>query len=173
MVDYFEDDAVFRDIDSFYKRLTERMFREMQGFERSIRDGRLKEQWDIRPIQGPGIRGYTARGHFQLGDYPTRIPRRLTEEKRDPLTDVFEEDENIKIYIELPGVEKEGIQLNVTERSAEVKAGNFFKTVELPSRNVDFEKSTANYKNGVLEITIPKIKKTPSEDEKKRTIKIE
>jgi HSP20 family molecular chaperone IbpA len=42
----------------------------------------------------------------------------------------------------------------------------------LPTENVDFEKATANYRNGVLEIIIPKLKKAV-ENEKKRTIKIE
>jgi len=40
------------------------------------------------------------------------------------------------------------------------------------AKNVDLEKATASYKNGVLEVKIPKIQKAV-EDEKKRTIRIE
>ncbi|KPV64181.1 MAG: Small heat shock protein HSP16.5 [Candidatus Bathyarchaeota archaeon BA2] len=78
----------------------------------------------------------------------------------------------MKLYVELPGVEKNDIQLNVTEGRAEVKAKNFYKVIDLPTRDVEFEKATANYKNGVLEVLIPKTKETVSE-EKKKTIKIE
>lgn len=176
MVDYYEDDEVFRNIDTFYKRWMERMFREMRDFEQAIRSGQLKGDWDITPIKKPGVRGYIARGQFQLGleprALPARIPKQIIEREREPLTDIFNEKENVKIYIELPGVDRSDIQLNVTERNAEVRAKNFFKALHLPTADVDLEKITASYKNGVLEVTIPKTKKTV-EDAKKHTIKIE
>lgn len=172
MVDYYEDDEVFRDINSFYKRLMERMFKEMQDFEKIAKGGKLKGTWEVKPINKPGVRGYVARGQFQFGSEPLRIPSRVLEDEREPLTDVFEEKESIKIYMELPGADKSDIQLDVAERVVEVRAKNFSKAVELPTRNVDIEKVAASYKNGVLEVTIPKVQKTV-EDEKKRTIKIE
>jgi HSP20 family molecular chaperone IbpA len=172
VVEYFEDDEVFRDINSFYKCLMERMFKEMQSFEETIDNGKLKGTWDVKPINKPGMRGYVARGQFQTGAEPVLAPKRdLEGEVREPLTDVFEEKEFVKVYMELPGVEKSDIKLDVTEGAMEVKARNFAKTVRLPTRDVDSEKASANYKNGVLEVTIPKIQKTV--DEKKRTIKIE
>jgi len=171
MADYYEDDEIFRDINSFYKRLMERMFKEMREFEKAARSGQLPGTWDVKPINKPGVRGYVARGHFQLGE-PTQTPRRALEESREPLTDVFDEKENIRVYMEMPGADKDDIQLNVTARAVEVKAKNFAKTVELPTENVDFEKAAASYKNGVLEVTIPKLTKAV-EDEKKRTIKID
>jgi HSP20 family molecular chaperone IbpA len=172
MADYFEDDEVFRDIDSFYKRMMKHMFKEMENFEKAVRSGKLKGTWDVKPINKPGVRGYVARGQFQLGGEPMRVPRRALEEKREPLTDVFDEKKNVNIYMELPGVDKNDIQLDVTDGFVEVKAKTFAKTVELPTRNVAFTKATANYKNGVLQVTIPRIKKTVK-DGKKRSIKIE
>jgi len=172
MVDYFEDDEVFRDIDSFYKHLMKRMLKEMDDFEKAVRSGSLKGNWDIKPVNKPGVRGYVARGQFQLGGEPEHVPRVALEEKREPLTDVFEEAENVKIYIELPGVDKNDIQLDVTDGFVEVKAKNFAKTVEIPTGNIDFTKATANYKNGVLQVSIPKINRN-IKDAKKRSIKIE
>ncbi len=169
MPDY-EDDEVFRDINSFYKRLMERMFKEMEDFEKAVRSGQLRGSWDVKPINKPGVRGYVAKGQFQLGK-PMSIPKHVREE-REPLTDVFEENENVKIYMELPGIDKSDIQLNVTEGVIEVKAKNFFKKVKLPVEDIDLEKVAASYKNAVLEVTVPKVRKTV-EDEKKRTIKIE
>jgi HSP20 family protein len=172
MVDYFEDDEVFRDINSFYKRLMKRMFKDMEDLEKAVRSGQLKGSWDVKPIRKPGMRGYVAQGQFQLGGKPIPVPRRALEEKREPLTDVFNEKENVKVYMELPGVEKNDIKLDVTKHAVDVTAKNFAKTLELPTENVDFEKATANYRNGVLEIIIPKLKKVV-ENEKKSTIKIE
>lgn len=170
-MEFFTDDETFRSFDSFYKGLMERMFREMQDFEKAISSGKLKGDWEFKPIRKPGVAGYVARGHFQLGGSPISSVKRATEERRDPLTDVFDEKENVKLYIELPGVEKDDIQLDITERFAEVKAKNFSKTVQLPAAGIDVEKVKASYKNGVLEVTIPKTA-VASEDEKKRTIQI-
>jgi HSP20 family protein len=96
----------------------------------------------------------------------------LTEEPRDPLTDVFEEKDCVKVYLELPGIEKSDIQLNVTDTVMEIKARNFSETVKLPNVGVDSEKASASYKNGVLEVTVPKVQRTIDE-EKKRTIRID
>jgi len=168
-VSYFED--IFRDMELFHKKLTERMFKEMEEIERQVRSGELEGEWDVKPIERPGVKGYVARGRFWSRETP-EISKRALEEVHEPLTDVFEEKESINLYVELPGVEKEDIQLNITEGKAEIKAKNFYKLVDLPTRDVDSEKASADYKNGVLKATIPKIKKTV-EDEKKQKIKIE
>jgi HSP20 family protein len=100
------------------------------------------------------------------------LPKEVPQEAREPLADVFEDKESIKLYIELPGVEKGDIQLNVSQGQAEIKAKNFFKTVDLPQADVEVDKVVANYKNGVLEVTVPKKKKTEPE-KTKTTMKIE
>jgi HSP20 family molecular chaperone IbpA len=173
MVEYSEDDEVFRDINSFYKRLMERMFKDMQEFEASIGSGQLKGTWDVRPINKPGMKGYVAHGQFQTGNRSLLTSENdLIEEAREPLTDVFNEKDHVKIYMELPGVDKGDIQLNVTERAVEVKAKNFTNTVKLPTTDVDHERASASYKNGVLEVTVPKVQRAVNE-EKKRTIRID
>lgn len=173
MADYFEDDEVFQDIDTFYNRLVKRMFREIEEFQTTIGSGKLKGAWDLRPIDKPGVKGYVARGRFQVGDEPLQLRKdALEQEVRQPLTDVFVEQDTVKVYMELPGVEKSDVQLNVTDRHVEVKARDFAKTVALPTAAIDLEHVTASYKNGVLVVVIPKLN-TQVEDEKKRSIKIE
>ncbi|MDH5450210.1 MAG: Hsp20/alpha crystallin family protein [Candidatus Bathyarchaeota archaeon] len=164
-------DEFFRDTDSYFRKLAERMFREMSEIETAIRSGKLKGEWDIKPIKEPGVKGYVAKGRFQLGE-PLKFPKQAIDEVREPLTDVFEDKDHVKLYIELPGVEKGDIQLNITESQVEVKAKNFYNNVKLPTRDVEFDKASANYKNGVLQVIIPKIKKVAKE-EKKKTIKID
>lgn len=172
---YFDED--FSGIDPFFKKFMERMFKEMNELEEAIRSGKLQGGWDIKPIDRPGVKGYVAQRRFQTGEpiqrgQPLTIPKHLTEENREPLADVFEDKEFVKLYVELPGVEKNDIQLNITERRAEIKAKNFYRLIDLPASDIEFEKASANYKNGVLEVLIPKTKKTV-EEEKKHTIKIE
>jgi len=164
-------DEIFRDTESHFKKLSERMLKEMEEIEKAIRSGKLQGEWEVKPIEKPGVKGYVAHGRFQLGE-PLTFPKQAIDEVREPLTDVFEDKDHVKLYVELPGVEKDDIQLNVTEGRAEVKAKNFYKVIDLPATHVEFEKATANYKNGVLEVTIPRKKETMSE-EKKKAIKIE
>ena len=123
-------DEIFRDTDSYFKKLSERMFKEMEEIEKAVRSGNLQGEWEVKPIEEPGAKGYVARGRFQLGE-PLTIPKHAIDEVREPLTDIFEEQDHVKLYVELPGVEKNDIQLNVTEGRAEVKAKNFYKVVDL------------------------------------------
>ena len=164
-------DEVFRDMDLFHRMLMQKMFREFDEIERQIRSGKLEGEWDVKPIERPGVKGYVARGRFWSRE-PWSISRQAIDEAREPLTDVFEDRDSVKLYVELPGVEKDDIQLNITEGKAEIKAKNFFKRIDLPTQNVDSEKASAEYKNGVLKVSIPKIKET-AKDEKKQKINIE
>ena len=81
-------------------------------------------------------------------------------ETSEPLTDVFDDENTIKIYMEVRGEDKKDIQLNVTAGKFEVKAKNFYKIINLPTSNIDLEKASSKYKNGVLEAVIPKKAKT-------------
>jgi len=174
MSDDFED--VFKNAEDFQRRLLKKMFKEMDDIEEAIKSGALEGEWDIKPIEEQGVKGYIAKGRFQFGDKTTpkalKLPEQISEEAREPLTDVFQDKDNVKLYVELPGVEKTDIQLNVSQGRAEIKAKNFYKTIELPTPTVEFDKATANYKNGVLEVIIPRTKKAAT-DEGKTPIKIE
>jgi HSP20 family protein len=81
---------------------------------------------------------------------------------REPLTDVIEEKERIRIIVELPGVNKEDIHLNATEEILDIMVESpdrrFSKHLDLPS-NVDPDSATASYNNGVLEICLARVEK--------------
>jgi HSP20 family protein len=84
-------------------------------------------------------------------------------ETREPLTEVNEEEDQIIIIAEMPGVSKEDIQLNATNRSITIstekvaRGWTYFKEVELPAPiNSDYAK--ARYTNGILEVKLKKLK---------------
>jgi len=182
LASFFDFDEIFRDFGEIMKR--------MRGFdeiEKELKSGKLKGGWDVKQIDEPNLKGYVIQGRF-WSDQPLEpfdpfkpnnpferrpMPQRFfkpseiaPKETREPLTDVFEEEKAIKIYIELPGEEKDDIKLNVTKGKVEIKAKNFYKMIEVP-RNVDVEKASSKYNNGVLTIIIPKDETIP-EDEKRR-----
>ncbi len=89
---------------------------------------------------------------------------------REPLVDVMDEKERYKIYVELPGVDKEMIKLDVDEDSIEIKTNDerkFYKMIYLQS-SVDPESAKATYNNGVLTVILDK-----KEMRKGKEVKIE
>lgn len=96
-----------------------------------------------------------------------------------PRVDVLERDEDVVVRAELPGIDKKNIDISVTEASvtikgssetreekkegdyhrSEIRRGAFARTLALPCA-VDSEKVKAAFKDGILEITLPKTVKT-------------
>ena len=108
---------------------------------------------------------------------------------KSPLSDLKETEKGIVASIELPGVDKDGIELNVTDTSIEVKAENriekkhekegfssyesrmsrFCRRIPLPSE-IDASQAKASFKNSILRIEAPKMKQL---EQKKKRIEIE
>ena len=80
-------------------------------------------------------------------------------EDREPLVDVLEEDKDVVVVAELPGVEKEDIKLDATEDhltiSVDTSNRKYYKELVLPV-GVDPRSARAVYKNGVLEVRLKK-----------------
>lgn len=104
-----------------------------------------------------------------------------------PNIEMYDRKNEIVVKAELPGVAKENIDLTITKDSltlkgeakkeeeikeedyyaAEISYGSFARTIALPVE-VDSEKAKASFKDGVLEIILPK-----REEAKPKEIKIE
>ncbi len=92
-----------------------------------------------------------------------------------PVVDFLETDDMVRLSAEIPGMEKKDIKIEVKshalsisgERKFEVDAnkeryrsveriyGKFFRSIDLPE-GLKEDKIKASYRNGVLEISIPK-----------------
>jgi len=81
------------------------------------------------------------------------------EEEREPLTDVFDEKEEVRVYAEIPGVNEEDIKLDLKGDILDVlaKSGDrkYHKEILLPAK-VKSETLISSYKNGILEVKIRK-----------------
>ena len=93
-----------------------------------------------------------------------------------PRVDVIDRDKEVVLRAELPGVNKDDIEVSMTDHSVtlrgkykheekqeegdyyfcETSSGEFSRTVPLPTE-VDGTKAKAVYKDGMIELTLPKL----------------
>jgi HSP20 family protein len=85
----------------------------------------------------------------------------VVEEVREPMVDVFDEKDHILVIVELPGVSKDKIKIEVTgdilNLSTSEKTRQYAKEILLPHK-VNSDTMKTSYKNGILEITLEKLK---------------
>ena len=104
-----------------------------------------------------------------------------------PSVDVFEDEDNVFLKAEIPGVKKEDLEVNITESEVSIRGekqkldkvqekdyhrvertyGSFARTFTLPVE-VQNAKASAKFTDGVLEIKIPKSKAS-----KTKTVKVD
>jgi HSP20 family protein len=103
-----------------------------------------------------------------------------------PVVDVYEEKDEVVVKAELPGLDKKDIEVNISDSELILKGekkkeekideenyykcersyGAFLRSVELPT-DVQADKVKASFKNGILEIRLPK-----TEEAKTKEIKV-
>ncbi len=93
----------------------------------------------------------------------------------DPSTDIYEDKDAYLFKVELPGVKKEDLEIELNNQTLTIKgekkesqeikkeqyhrvetvSGTFYRSFRLP-KTVDNEKIKANLKDGILEVRVPK-----------------
>lgn len=82
--------------------------------------------------------------------------------EREPIVDVLTTDKEVKVIVEVPGVNKENIKVNAYDTSVEISAidtaesKRYHRLIDLPSETDTSSTAKAAYKNGMLEITFNK-----------------
>jgi HSP20 family protein len=165
-----DKDPFFGDIDRMLREMEKMMEEEFKDFtakvpkdyvkERKLPDGSTVKEF------GPFVYGYSMKigpdgkpEIRQFGNIKKSLKGPQVKEEREPLVDVVETDSEIRVVVELPGVEKSDIKLHGTEDSLEISVDTpqykYYKEVTLPAK-VRVKEAKSNYKNGVLEVAFPK-----------------
>ncbi|UCE97068.1 MAG: Hsp20/alpha crystallin family protein [Candidatus Bathyarchaeota archaeon] len=180
----FSSTWFFHDIDEMLRDIEEMMDRELKEFtsripkdylrERKLADGKKIREW------GPFVYGYSMKigpdGKPVVREFgnvqPSRSGPRIKEE-REPLVDVLSTNNEIQVVAELPGVDKKTIKLSVLNDvltiSVDAPSRKYYKEIKLPAE-VEPKGAKTSFKNGVLEVTLQKLRKRKSQGE---TIEIE
>ena len=144
--DIFDDDRMIEDIRRMAEEMM-KMFSNLQPGKPVVHGFKVK----FGPDGKPRIEDF--------GNKSIRSPEGepIISEEREPLTDIIEGDNDVAVTIEIPGVEKNDIDLNVTKETLEIKVDTpqrkYHKKLDLPCDVVP-NSTKATYKNGILDIVI-------------------
>jgi HSP20 family protein len=106
-------------------------------------------------------------------------------EEVSPSMDIFEEGDKIVVKAEIPGMKKEDIEVTVTDHTMRISGekkredkvekknyyweersyGSFSRSFQLPSE-VQTDKVEAKFKDGILEVRIPKTEEAKKKEKK-------
>lgn len=147
----------FRDIESTMPRDMVRVRRQPDG--------------SVRREYGPFVYGYSVKigsdgkpivrefGNIKPGKGGEGQPSLDLQDMREPLVDVIEEENAVKVLAELPGVNKEDISLflsdNVLTINVDTPERRYHKQLSLPGE-VDESSVRSTYTNGILETVLTK-----------------
>lgn len=135
-----------------------------------------------RLFEGFFPRGWLRPYRWEMPSWP-----HMPFEGRMPKVDVVERDAEVVIRAELPGVNKDDIDVSMTDNTVTIKGstsheekeekgeyyrceisrGSFSRTLALPAE-VDGAKAKASFKDGILELVAPKIEKA-----KRHSVKVD
>ena len=93
----------------------------------------------------------------------------------EPAVDLIDKKDRLIAKVELPGVEKKDVKISLSDNNLTIQGeikkeeetkkenyyyrerayGNYARTISLPAE-IDKDKISAKFKNGILEVTIPK-----------------
>ena len=154
---------IFNNLDGEFQK----MRKQMDSLMREALDGNNSGSDNNNPFvfgfsvkTGPdGFPIFEDFGNTRMKPYGKKGEKPTVDTSREPLTDINETDDQIAITVELPGVNKEDIDINVMEDKVEVnvktESRKYFKSIDLTSM-VDTESSKATYKNGILDLVLTK-----------------
>jgi len=117
------------------------------------------------------------RNPFSMLSGPLMAPGFPKSAEMVPSVDIFDDGDTVVVKADIPGVKKDDIDITITENSLTISGerkqekkvkekdfhriersyGSFSRSFRLPE-NVNGEKAKAEFKNGVLEIRLPKVK---------------
>ncbi|MGQ9469970.1 MAG: archaeal heat shock protein Hsp20 [Nitrososphaerales archaeon] len=184
-IPFFRSRKFFEEFDKMFEEFFKDIERQVPKDlirERRLPDGSIAKEF------GPFVYGYSVTigpdGKPIIREFGNVKPSRKTlpfgapklgmevKEEREPLVDVFDEGDSIRIVAELPGVEKSDINIDSTEKtmviSVNTETRKYYKKIEMPSE-IDPAGAKASYNNGILEVKVKKAVPTP----KGKRIKVE
>lgn len=170
LADIFHD--LGRDFSKLLDQLAQQGEHRWDEFQSSEEFGNLddlddfREMFDLNNFQDFVEQFSSGQGSFggfetdRQSQSGTRKDRTQSEQHgpRSPHVDLFEEDDKLEIFVELPGVELEDIQIDRQDTKLRITANHqprsYAKEIQLPTTQLGAPSKRFN--NGILHLTYPK-----------------
>jgi HSP20 family protein len=142
---------IFRGFEEMRREMERQFEEQFKNFQSTVSKDLVREFGNIRSPFWLGERGTTSATEPIITD------------EREPLADVVASDKEVKVVVEIQGVNKESIKINAYDNSLEIKSDDphrkYHQVIDLPPE-ADIETAKSNYRNGILEITFKKKEQT-------------
>jgi HSP20 family protein len=166
----------FKDIEDMFREIENMMEHEFEDFQGKvpkeyIKERKLPDGSTVKEL-GPFVHSYSMKIGSDdktsiqgFGNLKKALDDTEVKEEREPLIDVVNNAEEIRVVVELLGVEKTDIKLYGTDDSLTISVDTpqykYYKEIGLPSK-IRTKEARSTYKNGVLEVIIPKFEPSGS-----------
>jgi len=161
----------FPNIDEMMREMEKQFSEQFKELEKEIPKNLVRESrssdGSVKKEIGPIVYGYSVTigpdgkpvvrefGNVRKGE---GTPWNQIKDKREPLVDVVSSDKEVRVIAEMPGVNKEDIEVTVDKKSVVISVDRedrpYYKELDLPGI-VETKGAKSSYNNGILEITIP------------------
>jgi len=161
----------YPDIDEMMREMERAFSEQFKDFEKELPRNLVREsrtpEGEVKKEIGPFVYGYSVTigpdgkpvvrefGNVRSGE---DRPSKAIQDKREPLVDVISSGTDVRVIAEMPGVNKEDIDVTVNEKAMTISVDRedhgYYKKLELPGL-VDPKGARSTYNNGILEVTIP------------------
>ena len=161
----------YPDIDEMMKEMERAFSEQFEDLEKGLPKNLVREsrtpEGGVKKEIGPFVYGYSVTigpdgkpvvrefGNVRSGE---DRPLKAIQDKREPLVDVISSGTDVRVIAEMPGVNKEDIDVTVNEKAMTISVDRedrgYYKKLELPGI-VDPKGARSTYNNGILEVTIP------------------
>jgi HSP20 family protein len=158
------------DIDELMEEMEKAFSEQFKELEKELPKGLLRENrlpdGSTKKEIGPIVYGYSVTigpdGKPVVREFGNvrreGTPWKELQDKREPLVDVVSSDKEVRVIAELPGVNKDDVDVTVTEKSVvisvDTEGRKYYKKLDLPA-SVNPQGARSTYNNGVLEVTLP------------------
>ena len=161
----------FGDIENMFHEVEKMMENEFKSVQDKIPKEYIKERklpdGSTAKELGPFVYGYSMKigpdgkpDIQEFGNVKKSLKVPEVREEREPLVDVVDSSDKIQVVVELPGVEKTDIKLYGTDDALTISVDTpqyrYYKEIKLPVKT-RIKEARSTYKNGVLEVVIPKL----------------
>ena len=161
----------YPDIDEMMREMERAFSQQFKDFEKELPKNLVRESrtpdGGVKKEIGPFVYGYSVTigpdgkpvvrefGNVRSGE---DRPSKAIQDKREPLVDVISSGTDVRVIAEMPGVNKEDINVTVNEKAMTISVDRedrgYYKRLELQGI-VDPKGARSTYNNGILEVTIP------------------